>query len=326
MMNPDRLFAFGCLAAPFLLLSSGAASAQDTGEDEVLEEISLPERFQVQDEDIPEESYEDLVFDTDTGSYRLIEDDSGDDWVEEPNDRASAADELQRLFDLYREALNAGQYLEADTLAKQVVEFSIRINGLDSFDSAKAIANLGIAQHHNADYESALRNFQASIDIIERNKVAKLFANAFQRHATLWCCIHTYSRTHRRPPPLTAPIVSPLTICFCPAIPIITTGSIAISAAADSFAHKVCSTDTKLYIATVTGRTVLPPSCTANRNHLWLEVYFAGNLRFGLSVATKDSNPVWFTVPNQHIPACHYWVDYQVAATVVVIIVWVRDK
>ena len=49
-----------------------------------------------------------------------------------------------------------------------MVELSIRLNGLDSHDSARAITNLGIAQHNNRDYEAALRNFMASIDIIER--------------------------------------------------------------------------------------------------------------------------------------------------------------
>ena len=74
----------------------------------------------------------------------------------------------RRLFETYRQALANKDYLEADTLAKRVVEMSITLNGLDSHDTAKAITNLGIAQHNNKDYESALRNFMASIDIIER--------------------------------------------------------------------------------------------------------------------------------------------------------------
>ena len=70
----------------------------------------------------------------------------------------------------------------------------------------------------------------------------------------------------RRPPPLTAPTVNPLMMCFCATMPSTTTGSIARTETAASLAHKVCSTDTKLNIATVTGRTVLPLSTTANRN------------------------------------------------------------
>jgi len=199
MMISRRFSGFRALPALLWLLFPGALWAQeaadepvpgeaalpdeDSGDDEqVLEEITLPDRYADDDEAVPEEDFADFVFDEESQSYRLIEDDSGDDWVEEPDDRAAAAAELQRLFDLYREALGAGQYLEADTLAKQVVEFSIRINGLDSFDSAKAIANLGIAQHHNGDYESALRNFQASIDIIERidNRLSKALINPLQ--------------------------------------------------------------------------------------------------------------------------------------------------
>jgi len=85
-----------------------------------------------------------------------------------PVQTADDADELKRLFDLYRDALQNKAFLEADTLAKRVVELSIRLNGLDSSDSAKAITNLGIAQHHNQDYDSAQLNFASAIGIIER--------------------------------------------------------------------------------------------------------------------------------------------------------------
>ena len=49
-------------------------------------------------------------------------------------------------------------------------------------------------------------------------------------------------------------------------MPIRITGAIASIAPAASFAHCVCSTEMKLNIATVTGRTRLPPSTTANMN------------------------------------------------------------
>ena len=55
-------------------------------------------------------------------------------------------------------------------------------------------------------------------------------------------------------------------MCFCAKMPSTTTGSIARTETAASLAHSVCSTETKLNIATVTGRTVLPLSTTANRN------------------------------------------------------------
>jgi tetratricopeptide (TPR) repeat protein len=151
---------------------SGAAVAQDVDskapQEETLEMIEL-DRFG-DDQEIPnaDEGFDDVVFDEATQSYKLIEDDGGDDWVEPASERETQADELQRLFDLYREALSNQDYLEADTLAKRVVELSIEVYGLDSHDSAKAVTNLGIAQHNNGDFEAALRNFIASIDIVER--------------------------------------------------------------------------------------------------------------------------------------------------------------
>jgi tetratricopeptide (TPR) repeat protein len=164
-----------CLICPATLVVvglGGAVFAQDAEEQpapakEELQTIEL-DRGGVPADEPPEEEFEDLVFDEASQSYRLIEDDSGDDWVDPPSDRETQTEELKRLFELYREAIGNRDFLEADTLAKRVVELSIELNGLDSHDSAKAITNLGIAQHGNGDYESAMRNFMASIDIIER--------------------------------------------------------------------------------------------------------------------------------------------------------------
>ena len=117
------------------------------------------------DEEAPEEEFSDLIFDETIQQYRLIE---AINTNEEETERNLQVRELQRLFNVYREALENEDFLEADTLAKRVVELSIKLNGLDSHDSAKAITNLGIAQHKNGDFESALRNFIASIDIVER--------------------------------------------------------------------------------------------------------------------------------------------------------------
>jgi tetratricopeptide (TPR) repeat protein len=153
-----------------LLWVGAFAAAQEAEpvaeEEEELQEIRIDHYA---DDEVPEEIENgDLVFDEQSQSYRLIEDDSGDDYVEPASEREQQTEELKRLFDLYSEALRNRDYLEADTLAKRVVELSIRINGLDSHDSAKAVTNLGIAQHHNGDYEAALQNFQSSIAIIER--------------------------------------------------------------------------------------------------------------------------------------------------------------
>ncbi len=157
-------FAITLLAA---LAACAPCLAQSVDEDEVLAPIIIEDRYPDESE-VAEDEFDDLVMDEDTGRYRLVEDDEGDDWVEPPPQAEQDAEELQRLFELYREALANRDYLEADTLAKRVVELSIRINGLDSHDSAKAITNLGIAQHNNKDYEAALLNFSASIGIVER--------------------------------------------------------------------------------------------------------------------------------------------------------------
>lgn len=154
------------LVATVLCGSGPTALAQTADDEEELSTIQIGDE-QPQD-DIAEEEYYDLVFDEETQSYRLIENDEPDDWVEPAPQSEVDAEELSRLFMLYREALENKAFLEADTLAKRVVELSIKLNGLDSHDSAKAITNLGIVQHHNRDYESALLNFAASIEIVER--------------------------------------------------------------------------------------------------------------------------------------------------------------
>jgi tetratricopeptide (TPR) repeat protein len=80
----------------------------------------------------------------------------------------SPQEQLQRYFLLYKEALESKAYLEADTLAKRVVELSIELFGVNSVDSARALTNLGIAQHQNDNYDAAILNYNAAIDIIER--------------------------------------------------------------------------------------------------------------------------------------------------------------
>ncbi len=80
----------------------------------------------------------------------------------------SPSERLRSLFKLYRDAVADSMFAEADTLAKQIVELTIEINGLDSETTARAITNLAIAQHGNGDYASAKLNFQSAIDIVER--------------------------------------------------------------------------------------------------------------------------------------------------------------
>lgn len=172
-MHPSKLSGILCLP-PVLIIASlgGPVFAQDAAdaalEEERIEPIVLDRRGDPADIPDADEGFDDLVYDEETRTYRLIERDSVEDPAEALTEEESQIQELQRLFELYREALDNRDYLEADTLAKRVVELSIRLNGLDSHDSAKAITNLGIAQHNNGDYETAMRNFIASIEIIER--------------------------------------------------------------------------------------------------------------------------------------------------------------
>lgn len=156
---------FGLGIAGFSLCAAYALAAQ--AQDDELQMIIVDDHYGEQGDE-NSAAPDDLVFDEENQSYRLIEDDEEDDWVEPPSERESKSEELRRLFSLYRDSLDNKSYLEADTLAKRIVELSIQLNGLDSHDSAKAITNLAIAQHNNRDFESALRNFTASIDIIER--------------------------------------------------------------------------------------------------------------------------------------------------------------
>jgi hypothetical protein len=149
------------------MLFCWTGSAAQSEDEEELDYILL-DGPEVPD-DVAEEVFEDLVFDEETRMYSLKEDDESEvELAGPPPPVAGDKDELIRLFELYRESLENKAYLEADTLAKQVVELSIKLNGLDSHDSAKAITNLGIAQHHNRDFESAMLNFAAAIGIVER--------------------------------------------------------------------------------------------------------------------------------------------------------------
>ncbi len=139
------LLVAGCLA-------TAATGAQETGSsagaDDELEMIVLPGR-----ETIPQDE--------------LLEEEDGDEAILDVVDE-SDEDRLSRLFKLYMDSIAERQYDEADTLAKQIVEQAIRTYGLDSTESAKALTNLGIAQHGIGDYESAILNYEAAIGVFER--------------------------------------------------------------------------------------------------------------------------------------------------------------
>ncbi len=80
----------------------------------------------------------------------------------------AAQQQLAKDFALYKNLLANGMMAEADVVAKRIVELSIRENGFESSDTAKALTNLAIVQHRNEDYETAQQNYEAAIGIIER--------------------------------------------------------------------------------------------------------------------------------------------------------------
>ena len=83
------------------------------------------------------------------------------------NSAIAAQQQLSEDFTLYKNLLANGMTAEADVVAKRIVELSIRENGFESSDTAKALTNLAIVQHRNEDYETAQQNYEAAIGIIE---------------------------------------------------------------------------------------------------------------------------------------------------------------
>src|SRR5262245_32226529 len=119
----------------------------------------------------------------------------------------------------------------------------------------------GLAGARGAQQDEELARFDGEIDAMQHGGRAVAFYDTLETDAAARA-----ARGHRRPPPLTAPTVSPFTMWRCARMPISMTGVMARIAAAASRDHCVCSTEIKLNIATVTGRTRLPPSTTANMN------------------------------------------------------------
>ncbi len=80
----------------------------------------------------------------------------------------AAQQQLREDFELYKNLLANDMTAEADAVAKRIVELSIRENGFESAETARALTNLAIVQHRNKDYETAQQNYQAAIGIIEQ--------------------------------------------------------------------------------------------------------------------------------------------------------------
>ena len=88
----------------------------------------------------------------------------------DPDLESAIADheQLREDFELYTKLLASNMTAEADVVAKRIVELSIRRNGFESLDTARALTNLAIVQHRNNDYETAQQNYEAAIGIIEQ--------------------------------------------------------------------------------------------------------------------------------------------------------------
>lgn len=78
----------------------------------------------------------------------------------------AARQELAEAFERFGELQSQGVLDEAENVAKRVIELSIRLNGPNSIDTAKALNNLGVVQHQSGDFSAAALNFEQAIDII----------------------------------------------------------------------------------------------------------------------------------------------------------------
>jgi tetratricopeptide (TPR) repeat protein len=146
-------FLAACAALAFLAAGIAAAQEPDPSGDEEADEIEF-----ISIDDLRKSSGEDVA------------EDVGDEEILTPklSENETNLEELRRNFELYKSAIATGSFGEADTLAKRMVELAIRLYGLDSHESAKALTNLGLVQQKNKDYNSAVLNFTAAVGIIER--------------------------------------------------------------------------------------------------------------------------------------------------------------
>jgi tetratricopeptide (TPR) repeat protein len=82
----------------------------------------------------------------------------------------TAEKELVFQYDRYVTLVRDGVFDEAESVAKRVVELTIKIDGPQSTSFSKALTNLALVQHHTGQYDAAQQNFQSAIDIIETNE------------------------------------------------------------------------------------------------------------------------------------------------------------
>ena len=185
--------------------------------------------------------------------------------------RRGRADHLEREAEVpsYGEKRVEGVALEdhrhVALLRRQVVHDAVvdRHRPAVTVSSPASDAQRASCRNPRAEQDKQLARLDGEVDAVQHGRRAVLLDDALHLHTTRPAL---HDGAHRRPPPLTAPTVSPLTMCRCAKMPMRITGAIASIAPAARRAHCVCSTEMKLNIATVTGRTRLPPSTTANMN------------------------------------------------------------
>ena len=98
-----------------------------------------------------------------------VADESAEDIDSTVNESAqpSPEDALLDEFAYFKILIEEQNYDAADASAKRIVEMAIRIHGPESIETSTALSNLGLVQHNNGQYDAAIQNFSASIEILE---------------------------------------------------------------------------------------------------------------------------------------------------------------
>ncbi len=138
--------------AALLFLSVGVAGAQDL-DTAANDETAAPADFIQKGQIVPV-------------AEEGIDEGIDDFTVPEPDDD----DLLEAEFLLFKELMSENVFDEADTVAKRVVELSIKTHGPQSNQFAKALTNLAIVQFRTEQYDAAVQNFESAIEIIEDNE------------------------------------------------------------------------------------------------------------------------------------------------------------
>ncbi len=98
------------------------------------------------------------------------DDEAADEMTVQLPPDATDEEQLMIAYERYKQLMRDGVFDEADSVAKRVVELAIKVTGPQSTDFSKALTNLAIVQHRNAQYDAAQQNFQSAIEIIESNE------------------------------------------------------------------------------------------------------------------------------------------------------------